>query len=976
MDSSAANHNHNSVAPLNNPLSDTLTASELSFLLDFITVPQTSRQEPPLTTTQESSTDDGAIHQQSDSGLAESSSKSHLKAQFKKQNHQLNSSRQHSIHHPSQSIQAQTIDIVSEPITNDAESTRFEMESSPEELSSHISSSYAYPTTSLLEELGLVAAPVTEIAPDNDTPKPKDHQTKAIDSQATHSKEHKSSQVAKATTNDSNDSNDSAVTSSLFENISNLALETSRNPVTNSLPIDNSVNTEIATTENLIQSPDISVLQTILTPPEMDRVSANLEELYERLKQLENQVYSPELQTKLDSFQAQLDEQLNDQTQQEALSKLTNNLAALSQGYQNIPLTLQKLDQRLANLEENIFDDDRLLNLIQAIWLKLNDQVMQQHTAEITASFVAIIDEVIKQRIKENHLPLSQAFAEIISQVIEIHVNSYPDQIAIAIAPEIATAVKEQSRIDQRAIIEALGPQMGAAIKQQILLERDAMVDALYPVIGNTISKYFAEAIREINQRIERTFSPDGFGRNIRAKLQGVSEAELILRESFPVEIRAIFLIEKYSGLVMVDLQASEYKSNSTPLEAEMIAGMLTAIRSFVSDCLSRDAKVTEVDTIKYGQAKILLEVTGYSYLAVIIEGEPPKHFIQKMRDILAKIAQKYEKELKSYSGDPSQIPSEIKTSLATLMSYDSTYQKHGRGFNLIYVIGMILLGACGWLGWQFYQQFQWHQLEQKSTGEWQNDPVMALYRLSPKVTAEKVILSGYVPNAMLKHQAVSLAGKVVRQEQASLTIDNQVVAMEAPRNPQDTALEVQRLTQSFNQTLANTPNFGLKAQFTDGQVILSGTVTDLVTAQKISQSFSQVPGVRSVTNTLVMRPLAISTQIYFVEGESDLKLSDLPKLVTVTNFLERYPDYHVKILGTSDPRGAVEANYRLALRRAQSVERELIKRGIAKQRIILVPMVLNLASSHSTEYNVAAYKADTVPEWKLRRVEFLVVPP
>jgi outer membrane protein OmpA-like peptidoglycan-associated protein len=91
-----------------------------------------------------------------------------------------------------------------------------------------------------------------------------------------------------------------------------------------------------------------------------------------------------------------------------------------------------------------------------------------------------------------------------------------------------------------------------------------------------------------------------------------------------------------------------------------------------------------------------------------------------------------------------------------------------------------------------------------------------------------------------------------------------------------------------------------------------------------------------------------------------------------VTNFLERYPDYHIKILGSSDPRGDVAANYRLALRRAQSVERELIKRGIAKQRIKLIPMVLDASANN----NSSPPQGEPVPEWKLRRVEFLVVPP
>ncbi|MFN7714020.1 MAG: BON domain-containing protein [Pseudanabaenaceae cyanobacterium] len=946
MDVPAANHrDHGS-----DPLTGSLTESDLSLLLDLISVDESSHQDSSII--QDNSTVKSTVKQNTESIPSSVLPPTPAKSSHKSPHYQSSSPRPSYLNYQAKSakgigrqVREQVIDIVSEAIpTESPEDTLTNplINELPNQVSQNqVSQKSTYPTTSLLEELGLVAA---------------DHKA--------NSNQNSSSEIifpAKSLDNQP------------LNNINNspeIAEKINLEQPTNFGESDKT--TAKTTAEDLIQAPDISLLQTILTPPEMDRVGASLEDLSERLKRIEDQVYSPELQNKLDNFEAQINDRLNDQTQQNALNELSSNLASLSQGYNNIPLTLKELNQRISKLEENIFDGDKLLTLIQSIWLKLNDQVMAQHTAEITASFVAIIDEVIRQRIKENHAPLSEALAEIIAEIIQIHVNSYPDQIAIAIAPEIATAVKEQSRIDQRAIIEALGPQMGAAIKQQILLERDAMVDALYPVIGNTISKYLTEAIREINQRVENTFSLDGLSRKIRAKLQGVSEAELILRESFRFEIRAIFLIEKYSGLVIVDLQASEYKTSSTPLEAEMIGGMLTAIRSFVSDCLSRDTQFTEVDAIEYGQAKILLEVTGYSYLAVIVEGEPPKDFIQKMRDILGKITQRYEKELKGYDGDPRKVPTEVKTALAILMEYDVNRGKSGGNFNLVYVLGALLLGGLGWFGWQFYQQYQWQQLEQKISSQWQNDSTMALYRLSPKVTAERVILNGYVPNVMLKQQALNLVEQVIRQEHLDLTIDNRLIAMEAPRNPKDTAVEVQRLTQSFNQTLSRTPNFGLRSQFIDGQVILSGTVTDAATAQRISQSFSQVPGVRSVTNTLVMRPVTISTQIYFVEGESDMKLSDLPKLVAVTNFLERYPDYHIKILGSSDPRGDVAANYRLALRRAQSVERELIKRGIAKQRITLIPMVLNASANN----NSSPPQGEPVPEWKLRRVEFLVVPP
>ena len=125
-------------------------------------------------------------------------------------------------------------------------------------------------------------------------------------------------------------------------------------------------------------------------------------------------------------------------------------------------------------------------------------------------------------------------------------------------------------RIDRESISRSIGPEMGKAIKAQIELERDAMVDALYPVIGSTIAKYMVEVVNAINEKVENALSIEGIKRKIRAKIQGVSEAELILQEAIPYEVQAIFLIHKGSGLIIRELQPDL----AHQLESDLLAGM------------------------------------------------------------------------------------------------------------------------------------------------------------------------------------------------------------------------------------------------------------------------------------------------------------------------------------------------------------------------------------------------------------------
>ncbi|MEN9870236.1 MAG: hypothetical protein RLZZ171_1224, partial [Cyanobacteriota bacterium] len=166
-----------------------------------------------------------------------------------------------------------------------------------------------------------------------------------------------------------------------------------------------------------------------------------------------------------------------------------------------------------------------------------------------------VLDRLIEERTLEDSPKMAAAIARILPAAIEDEIRLNPLSIARAIAPEIALAIREQILLDKNAIPQTLGPEMGKAIKAQIESEKDAMVDALYPVIGSTIAKYMVEVVQDINIKIEKTLSPEGIKRKFRAKVQRVSEAELIFQESVGYRVRAIFLIAKDSGLIIQEIQ-------------------------------------------------------------------------------------------------------------------------------------------------------------------------------------------------------------------------------------------------------------------------------------------------------------------------------------------------------------------------------------------------------------------------------------
>jgi hypothetical protein len=272
----------------------------------------------------------------------------------------------------------------------------------------------------------------------------------------------------------------------------------------------------------------IHMLQDILVVPELEELRSFKIAVEQKLGIVESQVNNPAMMNKIEGLESLL---------QDASLRLT----AFGDEQGNIPMEIGKVRDRIAQLENQINQPAELVQLLLPIIAELLSLKTDQARDEMCQAITPIIAEVIVERSQLDRVAMSHAIADLLPNAISEQIRNSPEQIAKALGPEVGAAIREQIRLDRGEIVDALAPEMGAAIKQQIVLERDAMVDALYPVIGSTITKYLAEAIREINQKVEQSFSVEGVLRKARAKMQGVSEAELILKESVPFEIQAYF---------------------------------------------------------------------------------------------------------------------------------------------------------------------------------------------------------------------------------------------------------------------------------------------------------------------------------------------------------------------------------------------------------------------------------------------------
>jgi outer membrane protein OmpA-like peptidoglycan-associated protein len=610
------------------------------------------------------------------------------------------------------------------------------------------------------------------------------------------------------------------------------------------------------------------------------------------------------------------------------------------------------IESILPLLDEVVNYNYKLNEKVASLDRKVNDAEWGGDRSEIINRIKAVMPEILLQTIEESKASFTEVISPIIDQVIDAKTKQNRQSMGEAISPAIPVAITHRISESPEEIARAIAPEMAAAIKQQINLHQDAMSDALYPIIGSTILKSLAEKMRAIDEKLERALNVEGISRKFKAKLQGVSEAELLLKETTPLTVKAAFLIQKESGLVISAVQ----KSEGEQLESDTLAGMLTAIRAFVSDCIAQSGSIAEVDAIEHGMSKIVLEVAGYCYLAVVIQGETRPWFKYKLRAILKNILQECGSQIQSFQGDPATVPELVNSNLQKLFGTDAQVKSSKPSALLIVSLAALGLIAVPWGIYEYFSGVE-RRLEAKTNLALQSAPELSVYRLTADVRGKAVELSGRVPNQKLRSKAEQIARQAVPQ----LRLDNQIIAVEVPPDPVLVEAEVKRAAAILNKV----ESIDISARYSGGKVTVEGSASRPADAEKITQTFEKIPGVNSVTNTLgigTKQPSkAMAIRLYFSSGSPSLNPKDITeKLSKVKEFMEENPGKNFRIIGYSDFKSDPGENQKLALERARNVKAALVRLGIDGDR-------MQIASTKNRPEGVESNQ----PLWLSRAVAF-----
>jgi hypothetical protein len=262
---------------------------------------------------------------------------------------------------------------------------------------------------------------------------------------------------------------------------------------------------------------------------------------------------------------------------------------------------------------------------------------------------------------------------------------------------------------DNARVADALSEPVAQALGSAVQKNRQHIVDALFPIIGPMIRKAIAEALRglvsNLNGAIESSFTLRGLQWRLEAWRGGVPYAQVVLKHRLTYGIDHVFLIEHGSGLVLSHASAPD----TAPLDADAIAGMLTALGDFVDDSVGDD-RGGALESAQVGEYQVWVEHGPRADLACFVRGVPPAQLRTLLEQRLEEIHAQFlgsEADARAL-GDNPQVQEQLRPAGLLreigIATEPTSRRTPSRGPLLV-----IALVALALLGWFVVERMRWN---------------------------------------------------------------------------------------------------------------------------------------------------------------------------------------------------------------------------------------------------------------------------
>ncbi|MDR0548521.1 MAG: OmpA family protein [Deltaproteobacteria bacterium] len=226
-----------------------------------------------------------------------------------------------------------------------------------------------------------------------------------------------------------------------------------------------------------------------------------------------------------------------------------------------------------------------------------------------------------------------------------------PAQRAEFLSGVITEALLLRTRRDEK-LNTVLAPTVEKIVTASVRRDPENLASQIFPAIGpairRSISETFVSKLQDLNSTLETSFSLRGLKWRLEALRVHKPFSEIVLLHTLLYHVEEIYLIHASTGLVLDHLISEESESGR---DADMVAGMFTAIQDFVRD--SFNVKQHEgLDTLRFGDRTIFLRRTNQVYLACVVRGNPPESLNKDLQEALELMVVDCAEELDAFNGD------------------------------------------------------------------------------------------------------------------------------------------------------------------------------------------------------------------------------------------------------------------------------------------------------------------------------------
>ncbi len=253
-----------------------------------------------------------------------------------------------------------------------------------------------------------------------------------------------------------------------------------------------------------------------------------------------------------------------------------------------------------------------------------------------------------------------------------------------------------------RQLARALAPTVENAIGESVRRNPKEIATAIFPVLGPAIRKAIAETlaglVASINSTIEHSVSPRGLQWRLEAWRTGVPYAQIVLKHALVYRVEQVFLIHKDTGLLL----SHAWSSDLPPNDADLISGMLTAIRDFVADSFRPERDAGGLRQFSVGELTVIVEQGPRAMLAAVVRGQARVELLARLQDTLETIHLQFSDALATFDGDTAPLDSSrplLEDCLTTVVSTDRPRSGRRTAAWLPWAAAALLVvGALAWL--------------------------------------------------------------------------------------------------------------------------------------------------------------------------------------------------------------------------------------------------------------------------------------